>query len=82
MTLYLIVLDCVLMLQYFTPTLMLNQFNFDIFINGAAIESAQIFAGVLGYFTIYKLPRKIAGIVSFTAITGFSIILIFVWDQN
>ena len=37
MTITLIFLDCVFALQYLTPTLMLNQFNFDIFLNGAAI---------------------------------------------
>ena len=37
MTIILIFLDCVFALQYLTPTLMLNQFNFDIFLNGSAI---------------------------------------------
>ena len=37
MTLILIAVDCVFYLQYLAPTLMLNQFDFDIFLNGAAI---------------------------------------------
>ena len=37
MTIYLAFLDCVFALQYLTPTLMLNRFNFSIYVNGAAI---------------------------------------------
>lgn len=37
MTFILIFMDCVFMFQYLTPTLMLSQFNFNIFLNGAAI---------------------------------------------
>ena len=58
MTILLVILDCVFALQYLSPTLMLNQFNFNIFINGLVIESAQVFAGVIPFFTIYKWPRR------------------------
>ena len=37
MTFVLIVVDCVFYLQYLAPTLMLNQFHFNIFLNGVAI---------------------------------------------
>lgn len=56
MTIYLIVLDCVFYLQYLAPTLMLNQFHFNIFLNGAVIESTQLFVFFIGYFTIQKVP--------------------------
>jgi hypothetical protein len=82
MTIILILVDCVFSLQYMTPTLMLNQFNFDIFLNGAAIESAQIFAGIFGYLTIYRLPRRLEGCVSFAVIMLCSVVLIFIWDQD
>ena len=82
MTLNLIFMDCVFMFQYLTPTLMLGQFNFNIFLNGAAIESAQLFAAIIGVLTIYKIPRRMAGSVSFSIIVICSLILIFVWDQN
>ena len=68
--------------EHLTPTLMLSQFHFDIFISGASIESAQIFAAVFGFFTIYRLPRRIEGGVSFFIIMICSIVLIFIWDQN
>jgi hypothetical protein len=82
MTLILIFVDIVFTLQYYAPTLMLNQFNFNIFINGAAIESAQIFAGFLGYFTIYRVPRRTMACVSFAIIMACSTVLIFIWDQD
>ena len=61
---------------------MLSQFHFDIFLSGASIESAQVFAAVFGYFTIYRLPRRTEGGVSFFIIMCCSIVLIFIWDQN
>ena len=82
MTLNLIFMDCVFMFQYLTPTLMLSQFNFNIFLNGAAIESAQLFAGIIGLLTIYRIPRRMAGSISFSIIVVCSLVLIFVWDQS
>ena len=61
---------------------MLSQFDFDIFLNGAAIESAQLLTGLIGYMTISRLKRRIVACVSFTIITVISIVLIFIWDQN
>ena len=37
MTIILIFVDIIFYLQYLTPTLMLAQFNFNIFVNGASI---------------------------------------------
>ena len=82
MTLILIVVDCVFYLRYLAPTLMLNQFHFNIFLNGVAIESAQVFAAIFGYLTIMKIPRRVSGCVSFGIIMLCSFILIFIWDQD
>ena len=82
MTLILIVVDCIFYLQYLAPTLMLNQFHFNIFLNGVAIESAQVFAAVFGYMTIMKIPRRTSGCVSFAIVMLCSFILIFVWHQD
>ena len=82
MTILLVFLDIVFSLQYLAPTLMLGQFNFNIYVNGLVIESAQVFAGLIPFFTIYKIPRRWEGVVSFGIICACSIVLIFVWDQN
>ena len=82
LTLMLIFVDIVFTLEYFTPVLLLGQFNFGIFINGAAIQSAQVFAAIFGYFTIYKLPRRLEGGVSNLILMICSIVLIFIWDQD
>lgn len=82
MTITLIFVDCVFVLQWLTPTLMLNQFNFNVFVSGAVIESASVMVGIFGYFTIYKIPRRMSGMVSFGIIVACSIVLIFVWNQD
>ena len=61
---------------------MLDQFDFNIFINGAAIDSSQIFAGVFGYLTITKLKRRVSGGISFGIITACALVLVFIWDQD
>jgi len=38
--------------------------------------------GIFGYFTIYKIPRRMSGMVSFGIIVACSIVLIFVWNQD
>ena len=82
MTLILIIVDGVFTLQYYTPTLMLNQFNLGIYLSGASIESAQVFAGILGYLIISKVKRRKEGMISFSIIAICSLTLIFIWDQN
>lgn len=82
MTLILILVDCVFYLQYLAPTLMLNQFDFDIFMNGAAIESAQVISMIFGWLTVYKQPRRLSGGICFFVIMICSLVLTFIWDQN
>ena len=61
---------------------MLNQFNFDIYINGVAIESAQMIAAIIGYIFVLKWPRRLSNCISFLVIMISSIVLIFIWDQE
>jgi len=82
MTITLIFVDCVFVLQYLTPTLMLNQFDFNVFVSGSVIEASQILVSIFGYLAIYRVPRRISGMISFTIIMICSIILVFIWDQN
>lgn len=82
MTIILIFVDCIFYLQYLTPTLMLNQFDFNIYVNGVSIESAQIFVGIIGVLTIYRLKRRVLAMVSFGIIMACSIVLIFTWNQD
>ena len=82
MTFILIAVDCVFYLQYLAPTLMLSHFDFDIFLNGAAIESAQVISTIFGWFTVYKHPRRLSGAVCFFIIMICSAVLTFIWDQN
>ena len=76
------ILDCILNLQFFTPTLILDQLNFNIFISGFVVESGQLLSGVLSYFLIYKVERRKMAIASFSIIAGCSLLLLFLWDQS
>ena len=82
MTFMLIILDIVILMEYFTPTLMLAQFNLNIFINGLVIQSSQILASVASFFMISRCPRKVVTYVVFTIILLISTLLIFIWDQD
>lgn len=82
MTLILIAVDLVYTLQYFTPTLMLNQFNFNIYISGLSLGSANLLAGIGAYLAISRFNRRQTGCISFTIIMLCSIILVFIWDQD
>ena len=64
------------------PTLLLDQFHFDIFISGIVIESSQVFAGFIGYFIIYKVRRRWLGIGTYSIIFFCSFVLMFIWDQD
>jgi hypothetical protein len=61
---------------------MLSQFNFNVFVSGSVIEASQILVSIFGYLSIYKIPRRLSGMVSFTIIMVCSIILVFIWDQS
>ena len=82
LTIILCLVDCVFYLQYLAPTLMLDQFDFDIFVNGVAVQSSQVLAGLFGLLTITKIPRRVSGCVSFGFIAVCAGVLIFVWDQD
>ena len=77
-----IVLDCILNIQYFTPTLILDKFELSIYIDGFIVETAQLIAGVLSYFLIYKYRRRTMAIYSFELIAFCALVLVFIWDQN
>lgn len=82
LTVFLVVMDCTLDLQYYTPTLMLSQFKFSIFINGLVIQSSQILASLLTVFVIHRFPRKRFNSFSYGVVTVCSLVLVFIWDQN
>ena len=75
-------MDFCIDLEYFSPSFMLDQFHFTIFINGTVVQSAQIIANIAATFLIYKVPRKVYGYVSFAVIVICSTVLIFIWDQS
>lgn len=59
------VMDIVIVLEYFGPTFMLNQFKLNIFINGIAVESSSLLACLVDWYMIHRYSRKAVAIVSF-----------------
>ena len=82
MTVLLVVMDCTLDLEYYTPTLMLDQFKFSIFINGLVIQSSLILASLLSALVVFRFKRKIFNSVSYGVVMLCALGLVFIWDQN
>ena len=82
MTIIFIILDFSIDLEFFSPTFMLDQFKFSIYINGIVVQSSQIIASIVVCFLVNRVKRKIYAYVSFAVIMICSIVLIFIWDQN
>lgn len=61
---------------------MLDQFNFSIFINGLVVQSSQLLAGIVTFFIIRKLNRRIVACICFSIILVSATTLAFIWDQD
>ena len=82
MTLIFIFLDFSIDLEFFSPTFMLDQFKFSIYINGLVVQSSQIISSIIICFLVYRVKRKVYAYISFAVIMVSSIALVFIWDQN
>jgi hypothetical protein len=63
---------------FYAPALMLDQFNFNIFIDGLVVGFSEFVVYPIAYFAINKLPRKRAGVMFFALALVCSIVLIFI----
>ena len=82
LTIVLVVMDCTLDLEYYAPTLMLDQFKFNIFVNGLVIQSSLIIACLITTFIVNRFPRRAFNSFAYAIITCCALVLIFIWDQN
>jgi hypothetical protein len=82
LTLMLTVVQLSINFLYYAPAMMLADFDFNIFINGAVLGAANISGRIFASLVIKKIKRKTMGILSFSTILVFSIILIFLWRPN
>lgn len=82
LTLLMIVIDSTLDMIFFAPSLMIAQFNFNIYINGVVVFSSQVIAGVFSTYIVTKFKRKTIAIVNFVLVLACSTTLIFIWDQS
>jgi UDP-N-acetylmuramyl pentapeptide phosphotransferase/UDP-N-acetylglucosamine-1-phosphate transferase len=58
---------------------MLDEFEFNIYINGLAIGISQLTAYIASYFIVSKAKRKAIAIVCFAITCACALVLIFVW---
>jgi hypothetical protein len=82
LTLLLIILQITINFLFYAPTLMIADFEFDIFINNVIIGSASAGSYIFSYFAITRVKRKTMAVLSFILIFIFSFILIFFWNPN
>ena len=82
LTLVLVVMDCTLDLEYYAPTLMLDQFKFSIFVNGLVVQSSLIIACLITTFIVNRFPRRAFNSFAYAIIMICALVLIFIWDQN
>jgi UDP-N-acetylmuramyl pentapeptide phosphotransferase/UDP-N-acetylglucosamine-1-phosphate transferase len=61
---------------------MLDEFEFNLYINGLAIGFSQITAYVASYFIVSKAKRKVIAIICFSITCICAFVLIFVWKQG
>ena len=82
MTVILVIIDVTSDLIFFAPSLMIDQFNFNIYINGLVVQTGQFISGAISIYMITYAPRRLLAIVSFSVVMVCSFALIFLWDQN
>ena len=71
-----------IVLEFYSPTLMLSQFNFTIFVNGLVVQISQLCAGVMSFIMISRLKRRNVAIVGLVILGICSVVMIFIWDQD
>ncbi len=82
MTFALIIVQTSISFLYFAPNLMLNEFQFSIFINGLAFGLASFIATAVTFFPIDVFPRKCMAILTLTVTVLCSFILIFIYHTR
>jgi hypothetical protein len=81
-TLLLCILFCTICMSFYAPSLMLNEFDLDIFINGLAVGISQLLAYMGTFFIVERARRKLLANLCFGVTMACAVALIFVWDQG
>lgn len=81
-TLLLCILFCTICMSFYAPSLMLGEFEFDLFINGLAVGLSQLVAYMGTFFIVERAKRKLLANVCFGVTLACAVALLFVWDQG
>lgn len=72
----------VIIVQFYAPSLMLDQFKLNIFIDGLVIGISELICYPICYFMIMKTKRKTTGYLCFAVAFVCAFILIFLWKSD
>ena len=76
-TIFLLILGFLSYALYYAPTLLIDQFGFNIYINNAIVTIGDGLTYIPMYFYISVIPRKTTSIVVYAITTFLSLILVF-----
>jgi hypothetical protein len=79
LTIFLIIVQVAISFIFFAPNLMLNDFQLNIFINGAVLGTSYVLSEIFCYAVVKNFKRKNLAILSMATILVCSIALIFVY---
>ena len=65
-------------IMYYGPVLLIDQFGFNIYLNGAILSIAELLTYAVTFFFITKIKRRLLSIVVFINTFVFSFILLFI----
>lgn len=82
LTIMLIILQCGIGFIFYAPGLMIDSFNFNIFISGLGVAVPQVLSTFASQYVIGKYKRKLINYSCFGCGLITALILLFLWDQN
>jgi hypothetical protein len=82
MTLLFVVIEISIEFLFFGPNLMIDEFQFDIFLNGLVLGGSSLLSYIFCLIVIDKLRRRNTAMVTFTVATICFFILIFIWTPK
>lgn len=82
MTLLLVSIEMIISLLFFAPALMMDQFRFNIFVDGLVVGFSELLAYPLCYFLIMLFSRRGMAFFCFSLTTATSLLLFFTWSDS
>ena len=75
-------MDCATIFGYYAPSLLIDKFKLNIFINGIVVGASDVVSYPICYHLIMRTRRRIVATVCFAVSAVCSVILVFIWEQD